>query len=99
MGRSAMSAFRKTAETFTSGAKTLPQSYLVSPEVFAKEQAQIFSNHWLCVGHPSQLGKPGDYFVQEVAGESLILLKDQRGELRGFYNVCRHRGTRLCEQK
>jgi Rieske 2Fe-2S family protein len=99
MGTSAMSAFRKTAETFTSGAKTLPQSYLVSPEVFAKEQAQIFSNHWLCVGHQSQLAKPGDYFVQEVAGESLILLKDQRGELRGFYNVCRHRGTRLCEQK
>ena len=94
-----MPAFRKTAETFTAGARTLPQRYLVSREVFAKEEEQIFSTQWLCVGHQSQLENPGDYFVQVVAGESLILLRAQNGEVRGFYNVCRHRGTRLCEEK
>ena len=47
---SLMPAFRKTAETFTSGAKTLAQRYLISPEVFAKEQERIFSTQWLCVG-------------------------------------------------
>ena len=99
METKAMGSFRKTAETFTSEAKTLPQEYLVSPGVFAKEQDRIFSTHWLCVGHQSQLGKPGDYFVAEVAGESLILLRDHREEVRAFYNVCRHRGTRLCEGK
>ena len=46
----------------------------------------------------SQIAKPGDYFVQEVAGESLIVVRDKGGALRGFYNVCRHRGTRLCEE-
>jgi len=92
-----MPAFRKTTETFTPGARTLPQHYLVSPEVFAKELERIFSTQWLCVGHQSQLARSGDYFVQAVAGESLILLRDQLGEMRGFYNVCRHRGTRMCE--
>src|SRR3954467_1796928 len=95
----AMSAFRKTAESYTAGAKTLPQRYVISPEVFATEQERIFSNQWVVVGHQSQISKPGDYLVQEVAGESLIILRDQANEVRAFYNVCRHRGTRLCEDK
>ena len=92
-------AFRKTTETFTAGAKTLPQQYFVSPEVFAREQEKIFSRQWVCVGHQSEIAKAGDYFVREVAGESLIILRDKGGKLRGFYNVCRHRGTRLREDR
>jgi Rieske 2Fe-2S family protein len=91
--------FRKTAETFTPGAKTLPQRYLISPEVFQAELARIFSTHWLCVGHQGEVAQPGDYFLRAVAGESLIILRDQKGKVRAFYNVCRHRGTRLCEKE
>ena len=99
MQTKAIPAFRKTAETFTSGAKTLPQRYFVSPDIFAKEQESIFSQQWILVGHQSQIAKAGDYFVQEVAGESLIIVRDKAGDVRGFYNVCRHRGTRLCEEQ
>ena len=99
MQTKAIPAFRKTAETFTSGAKTLPQRYFVSPDIFAKEQESIFSRQWILVGHQSQIAKAGDYFVQEVAGESLIIVRDKAGDVRGFYNVCRHRGTRLCEEQ
>jgi Rieske 2Fe-2S family protein len=92
-----MAAFLKTAETYSQGAKTLPQRYFTSPEIFAEEQERIFARHWLCVGHQSQLVNHGDYFVQEAAGESLILLRDRSRTIRGFYNLCRHRGTRICE--
>src|SRR5947208_4228420 len=94
-----ITAFRKTAETFATGAKTLEQSYFVSPEIFATEQEKIFSKQWLLVGHQSQIAKAGDYFVAEVAGESVIVVRDQRSTIRGFYNVCRHRGTRLREDE
>ena len=94
-----MPVFRKTAETFTHGARTLAQHYFVSPEIFAQEQHRIFSAQWMCVGHQSEIPKAGDFFVREVVGESLILLRDQDGEVRGYYNVCRHRGTRLCEEQ
>lgn len=90
--------FQKTIDTFAAGAKTLPQRYFVSPEIFAQESEQIFCAEWVCVGHQSDIGKPGDYFVAQVAGESLIITRDQKGIVRGFYNVCRHRGTRLCEE-
>ena len=91
--------FRKTAETFQAGAKTLPQRYFVSPAVFAEEQEKVFSKQWVLVGHQSQIAKSGDYFTAEVAGESLIIVRDKRGEIHGFYNVCRHRGSRLIENR
>jgi Rieske 2Fe-2S family protein len=78
-------------------AKSLPQKYFVSPEVFAEEQKKIFSRHWLLVGHQSQVAATGDYLVQQVIGESLIVIRDKNGEIHGFFNVCRHRGTRLKE--
>jgi Rieske 2Fe-2S family protein len=99
MQTTAIPAFRKTTETFTAGAKTLPQRYFISPEIFAKERALIFSTQWVCVGHQSEIAKPGDYFVAEVAGESVIVVRDKRGEIHSFFNVCRHRGTRLCEER
>jgi Rieske 2Fe-2S family protein len=89
--------FRKTAETLTAGAKSLAQRYFVSPEIFAQEQKEIFSKQWLLVGHQNQIATAGDYFTTEVAGESLIVVRDKRGTIHGFYNVCRHRGSRLIE--
>src|SRR5713101_2585084 len=96
--KTATPPFRKT-ETFTAGAKTLEQKYFVSPEIFAEEHEQIFSKQWVLVGHQSQTAKAGDYFVAEVANESLIIVRDKRGETHGFFNVCRHRGTRLREDR
>jgi len=78
-------------------AKSLPQKYFLSPEVFVEEQKKIFSKQWLLVGHQSQIPDAGDYVVQQVIGESLIVIRDKSGEIRGFFNVCRHRGTRLKE--
>lgn len=97
METKAMPTFRKTAETFASGAKTLARKYFVSPEIFAEEQEQIFSAQWVLVGHESQIASTGDYIVQQGIGESLIVIRDKSGEIRAFYNVCRHRGTRLKE--
>ena len=94
-----VTAFRKTADTFASGSRTLPRHHFVSGDVFAKEQERIFSTQWLAVGHQSQLSSGGDYFLKDVLGESLIILRDRQGEIRAFYNVCRHRGTRLCEEQ
>jgi Rieske 2Fe-2S family protein len=77
--------------------KSLPQKYFVSPEVFAEERKRIFSKQWLLVGHQSQIPKPGDHFLATITGESVIVTRDQKSQVRGFYNVCRHRGTRLKE--
>src|SRR5436309_8915221 len=97
MHRQAKHAFRKTAPSPSRGAKSLPRKYFVSPDIFAKEQSEILSKRWLLVGHQSQIPKPGDYFLAAIADESVIVSRDQKSQVRGFYNVCRHRGTRLKE--
>ncbi len=89
--------FQKTKATFASGARSLPQRYFVSRDVFEEEQQKIFSKQWVLVGHQSGIAQPGDYFIAEVSGESLIVVRDKRGEIRAFYNLCRHRGSRLIE--
>jgi Rieske 2Fe-2S family protein len=78
-------------------ARTLDQRYFVAPEIFAMEQQGIFGRQWLLVGHQSQLPTVGGYFVVKVGDESLIVVRDQRSQIRAFHNVCRHRGTRLFE--
>jgi Rieske 2Fe-2S family protein len=92
-----MTTFRKTTESYRQGARTMPGRYYTSPEVFAEEAEKIFARRWICAGRVEALAQPGDYLLASVAGESVIVLRDQSGALRAFYNVCRHRGTRLCE--
>ncbi len=92
-----MPTFLKTTESYRQGARTLPGRYYTAPEVLTLDQERIFSRRWICVGRVETISAPGDYVLAEIAGESIIVLRDQAGERRAFYNVCRHRGTRLCE--
>lgn len=92
-----MTSVLKTTQSFRQGARTMPGRYYTSPEILAEEGERIFRHRWLCVGRAETIPEPGDYVLAEIAGESVIVLRDQAGELRAFYNVCRHRGTRLCE--
>ena len=75
---------------------TLPSSWYTSERIFALEKERIFCRDWVCVGRTEELAAPGDWRILDVLGESVILLRNPKGKLRAFYNVCRHRGTRLC---
>jgi choline monooxygenase len=72
----------------------LPQAY-TSDEFFAIERERVFARSWVAAGCAAQLREPGDALVADVAGRSIIVLRTKAGALRAFYNVCRHRGTRL----
>src|SRR6266478_8759619 len=74
-----------------SDAWSLPAPFYTDPGVFAQEKERVFARTWQVVGHGAQLAKPGDFFTVEFIGEPLLLVRGAQGELRGFYNVCRHR--------
>jgi len=92
-----MTSFMRTTTTFVAGARTLPGEYYCTPGVLAEETERLFRERWLWVARAERVAKPGDYFLYERFGESIIVLRDKSGTLRAFYNVCRHRGTRMCE--
>ncbi len=74
----------------------MPREYFVSSEIFAQDST-LFLKNWVLVGHQNDIATPGDYFLATVGTESLIIIRDSKSEISGFYNVCRHRGTRLKE--
>ncbi|HXA36909.1 MAG TPA: aromatic ring-hydroxylating dioxygenase subunit alpha [Steroidobacteraceae bacterium] len=75
---------------------SLPSTWYRSTEVFKTEKERIFCREWIGVCREEELAQPGDYLVLEVLGESVLLVRNRAGQLRAFYNVCRHRGSRLC---
>jgi Rieske 2Fe-2S family protein len=75
---------------------SLPSSWYRSAEIFAVEKERIFCREWLCVAREEELAQPGAFRVLDVLGESILLVRNREGRLRAFYNVCRHRGSRLC---
>jgi choline monooxygenase len=65
------------------------------PETFARERDLVFSRSWQLIGPQTRLDEPGSYMATEIAGLKVFVLRGRDGELRGFRNVCRHRGARL----
>jgi len=75
--------------------KSLPSAYYHSEEIFAREKEHIFAREWFCAAREEQVARPGDYLVLNLAGESVLVVRDKNGEVKAHYNVCRHRGARL----
>jgi Rieske 2Fe-2S family protein len=89
----------KPRDVMPEGATTLPAAYYVDPEYFAREMSRLFGRMWICAGRLEQIERPGQFFLREVLGESLIVTRGASGRVHAFYNVCRHRGTRLCTEQ
>ena len=76
-------------------AETIPAHWNYGEEMHRFERDHLFSRFWNYAGHGSQLQTPGNQVVEEAAGSPIILVKDDEGKTRGFYNICRHRSGPL----
>jgi Rieske 2Fe-2S family protein len=76
---------------------TLPARFYTDPVHFRREVEHFFFTKWVCAGRADQIPNRGDYFLRDVVGESVIVTRDEQGHINAMYNVCRHRGTRICE--
>lgn len=75
--------------------KTLPARFYTDTEVFRQEMETFYFQGWVCAGRAESVPDSGSYFLREIAGESVIVVRSGDA-VRAFYNVCRHRGTRIC---
>lgn len=76
-------------------ATIIPASFFYSHDVFQQEIEKIFMREWNFVGHASELRDPGSFVVCDLFDQSVIVIRGRDGILRGFHNVCQHRGNRL----
>lgn len=88
----------------TSTIQPLPADAYIDAAVYHREQRQIFARSWQYACHLEKLRQPGDFVVCEIAGESLILIREHESRINALYNVCAHRAARLlagegCKQR
>ncbi len=81
----------------TKPATTLNPDFYISDGTFVQELDKVFACTWQYVGHVDQIRSPGDYFVTEVAGESLLITRSADRQLNAFFNVCVHRASRVAQ--
>jgi Rieske 2Fe-2S family protein len=75
---------------------TLPREYYQSEDIYAEEVGKIFWRRWLMACREEEIPQVGDFVVVPVGDESIIVVRDKTGEINAHFNVCRHRGTRIC---
>ena len=75
----------------------LDGSFYTSPEVQALEKERIFLKEWLFLAREEELPNPGDYLARRIAGEPVVIVRNENGEIGAFANVCRHRGVEVAK--
>ncbi len=74
---------------------TIPSAWYVDPRFHSVDRDAVMARTWQGVGHVSMVPNPGDFFTATVADNPVVVLRDKDGEVRAFYDVCRHRGGPL----
>ena len=75
--------------------RSLPRAAYWDEAFYEREQRAVFWKEWFLVARARELERGGAYRVVDVAGESVIVVRDGEGSLRAHLNLCRHRGSRL----
>ena len=73
------------------------QEFYTSDAVFDADMAKVVSRKWLLAGHISRIPEKGDYFLFRVGREQIIVIRENENNVRAFFNVCRHRGSTICQ--
>lgn len=79
-------------------ARTIPASWYFDAEIYALECARVFADSWQYVGRAEQVKAPGSFLTAEIAGEPILVVRDEKGTLRAFHNACRHRAAQVINE-
>ena len=77
--------------------RTIPFDWYSDPAVLRLERERIFRRTWQYAGRADQVAEPGAFFTCDLGGVPIVVVRDKEGDLRAFLNVCRHRGSLVCE--
>lgn len=79
-------------------APTPPSSWYTDPAFLAVEKKEVFEKAWIAIGRADQVAEPGSYFTSNLAGNPILVLRDEEGTLRAMHNVCRHHAAVVAQE-
>jgi phenylpropionate dioxygenase-like ring-hydroxylating dioxygenase large terminal subunit len=74
----------------------LDRRVLSDEALYQLELERIFARSWNFMCHDSQIPEPGDYFINYIGEDQVIVVRDEDGGVNVLLNTCRHRGNALC---
>lgn len=77
------------------GSDPIPTSRYTDPAFFELEKEKMWPRTWQFAAREEEMPEPGDHVVYDNAGKSFLLVRQEDGSIKGFYNVCLHRGRQL----
>jgi choline monooxygenase len=81
-----------------SKARTIPSAWYFDADIYALECRKVFAGCWQYVGRAEQVKDPGSFLTVELAGEPILVVRDEKGTLRAFHNACRHRAAQVINE-
>ena len=75
---------------------SMPQAFYVDEEIFQADLEAVFASDWLFACSVAEIKRPGDYVTMEIGRDSIVILRDRDGDVKAYFNTCRHRGSRIC---
>ncbi len=78
--------------------KGLSGDFYRNPEIYQLELDRLFRRHWHCVAHESLLPNANDFELFKMAGETVIISRDETGQIHAMLNLCRHKGAEVCTE-
>ena len=78
---------------------TLPRDLYVGQDAFAFDTQVLLKSVWLYACTVAHVKQPGDFYLFDLANNSIIIVRGRDGEVRAFHNSCRHRGARICQEQ
>lgn len=79
-------------------AKTIPAAWYFDHGLYELERRAVFGRSWQMVGRQELVAEPGQYLTADIAGEPVLVVRGEDGELRAFFNVCRHRAAPILNE-
>jgi choline monooxygenase len=80
-------------------AHTIPAPWYIDERVAQLERQNVFGRTWQVVARVDQLTQPGEFVTADLAGEPLVIVRGNDGQLHAFYNVCRHHAAAVVTEE
>jgi Rieske 2Fe-2S family protein len=77
---------------------SLERDFYLDETIYQLDVERIWRRGWLFAGHTCEIPQPGDYFTFDVDTDPILVIRGDDNQVRGFHNVCRHRGSLICTE-
>ncbi len=78
--------------------RALPRAFYCDETIFQSDLRYVWRRGWIFVGFVCELPNVGDFMTFQLGDDSIIVVRSQKDAFSAFHNVCRHRGSLICDQ-